>query len=623
MKKLLLCIAVVAAMIVTGCSRFSNRGEVEMPFIDAANTSSLSFDRVSLSDSATVLNAVVHFRPGNWIRFDSASRIVADGKEYMLESIEGIAPGEEYIMPDSGVAHFIMHFPAIPASVKAIDFTEGTADGWQLWGIQLDPNYTNKGVIASEMTESDPNAVLPEVNMSRDTTTVNIHLLNYRPAMGNKLSYGVNTLTGQISDMPALDIDEKGNAVFKRVIVGPEELFVYRLGTMPMRGTVVMEPGETLDLYCDCRFSGAYNMSVRNNDNIDFSYEFHGSNGRLAEVNRAGYAHNSYGLELYSGKFGGYKMTGGEYCDYVVSKYLSNLDSINALDATPATKEMLKTGLQADVIHAISKAPSILARNYYSENQNWGAKIPDGTINAEISPENARMIAELINLNNPKLFYHYGLTSPDDLSNTDVWVKAGIDTKMLDELKAYQMAFDAASSGELDSESIDILKKSTYPAYAASAAARQKETEELLSSKAAEMIEPTPAVADNKVFDEIIKPYKGKVVVVDLWNTWCGPCRAALAANEPLKTKELASDDIVWIYIADESSPIKNYLEMIPDINGHHFRINKEQKAAINERFDVDGIPYYIVVDRQGKATGRPDLRDHKLYVSTILDMLK
>ena len=135
-------------------------------------------------------------------------------------------------------------------------------------------------------------------------------------------------------------------------------------------------------------------------------------------------------------------------------------------------------------------------------------------------------------------------------------------------------------------------------------------------------ITPTPDVATDKVFDAIIAPHKGKVVVVDLWNTWCGPCRGALEVNEPLKTGELANDDIVWIYIADDSSDIAKYLEMVPDIKGIHYKVTPEQIKAIGSRFNVDGIPYYILVDRDGKAEGRPDLRDHSMYIESIKSKL-
>ena len=202
-------------------------------------------------------------------------------------------------------------------------------------------------------------------------------------------------------------------------------------------------------------------------------------------------------------------MTGDQYVDYVVAAYKAKLDSINALDAAPVVKEYKTLSLQANMIQAIATARNILNHNYMASHGLWNAPVPADSVTVEISPERAREVAAKFDLNNPKLLYVYDTTRPSNLARADVWNNAGVDVTMFNTVAAYNKAYKAASSAELDEASLNSLKASAYPALAQAVEARQKEAEALLNSAAAELVEATPDVADDKVFEEIIKPYKG------------------------------------------------------------------------------------------------------------------
>lgn len=79
----------------------------------------------------------------------------------------------------------------------------------------------------------------------------------------------------------------------------------------------------------------------------------------------------------------------------------------------------------------------------------------------------------------------------------------------------------------------------------------------------------------------------------------------------------------MWVYIADETSPIVTYKTMIPDIRGLHYRLNEEQWDYLCNKFGIDGIPSYVLVDKTGKYELRNDLRDHDKLKATLLEELK
>ncbi len=114
------------------------------------------------------------------------------------------------------------------------------------------------------------------------------------------------------------------------------------------------------------------------------------------------------------------------------------------------------------------------------------------------------------------------------------------------------------------------------------------------------VVNETPKTEAEKIFDAIIKKYKGKVIYVDFWATWCGPCRSGIEQIKPLK-EELAGKDIVFVYITDQSSPQSAWSNMIPDIKGEHYRVSTDEWNYLKAMFNVSGIPHYVLVGKTGE----------------------
>lgn len=98
-----------------------------------------------------------------------------------------------------------------------------------------------------------------------------------------------------------------------------------------------------------------------------------------------------------------------------------------------------------------------------------------------------------------------------------------------------------------------------------------------------------------------LSDFKGKVVVVDVWATWCGPCRQELPSLKKLE-KEMHGKDVVFMGVSvDEEKDKQKWLDFVKKEQLQGVQLFASGWSKIAKDYQIKAIPRFMVFDKEGK----------------------
>ena len=106
----------------------------------------------------------------------------------------------------------------------------------------------------------------------------------------------------------------------------------------------------------------------------------------------------------------------------------------------------------------------------------------------------------------------------------------------------------------------------------------------------------------NTTFEDILTKYEGKVIYLDFWASWCGPCKKEMPYSHKLQETFLGKD-VVFVYMSSDknASPWVSAVDRL-NLTGEHYRSSYSVKQEYATRFNVRYIPRYVLINKKGKV---------------------
>jgi thiol-disulfide isomerase/thioredoxin len=126
------------------------------------------------------------------------------------------------------------------------------------------------------------------------------------------------------------------------------------------------------------------------------------------------------------------------------------------------------------------------------------------------------------------------------------------------------------------------------------------------------------------IWQKILAHNKGKVIYIDCWATWCGPCISEFPNSNKMMEK-YKGKNVVFVYLCLQSNE-KQWKTVLADkkLQGQHFLLNDKQGAYFKKVLKISGFPTYAIINKKGQLirTGnafRPSNADTEKIINGLL----